>query len=493
MANDNTVRVRIAPSPTGKLHIGTARTALFNYLFAKKYEGKFIVRMEDTDAARSTADFERDILDGFLWLGMPWDEGPEVGGPYGPYRQQERLGLYQEFVNQLLQEKKAYKCYCSPEELEVERQKQQEQGLAPKYSGKCRNLSAEAIKANDADGKPYVVRFAVPDEKVEFEDLIKGHVEFQSSLFGDFVIVKSDGMPLFVLSNVIDDHLMEITHVLRGEDHLSNTGKQVLLAKALNFLNPQFGHFPLILNPDRTKMSKRKNPVSITDDYKQKGFLPEALTNFISLLGWSSGTDREIYTMHELTHEFEIERVGKSPSIFDTEKLLWMNGYYLRHLELGDLASRAERFIRDHNIKQAALGDPERHLQILALVQDRLKTLEEVEGLIDFFYKEPSYDSKLLIAKKSTHENALLALKAAEETVKNLKELTLEASEVALRKAARSHNLQDGELLWTVRVALCGRDASPGVFELLEVFGQKEAIKRIAAARKKLEATKANN
>ncbi|QQG49854.1 MAG: glutamate--tRNA ligase [Candidatus Berkelbacteria bacterium] len=493
MVDNNAVRVRIAPSPTGKLHIGTARTALFNYLFAKKYEGKFIVRMEDTDTARSTADFERDILDGFLWLGMPWDEGPEVGGAFGPYRQQERLGLYQVFINQLLQEKKAYKCYCSPEELEVERKKQQEGGSAPKYSGKCRKLTEEQISANDAANQSFVVRFAVPDGKVEFDDLIKGHVEFEGSLFGDFVIVKSDGMPLFVLSNVIDDHLMEITHVLRGEDHLSNTGKQILLAKALNFLNPLFGHFPLILNPDRTKMSKRKNPVSITDDYQLQGYLPEALNNFIALLGWSSGTDREIYTMHELTHEFEIERVGKSPSVFDKEKLLWMNGYYIRHLSIGDLASRAERFIRDHKIKQAILENPERHLQILALVQDRLKTLDEVEGLIEFFYNDPAYDTNLLIAKKSKLENARLALDLAQAAIKGLDELTLEPTEIALRKAARENGLQDGELLWTVRVALCGRDASPGVFELLEVFGKDGSLKRIALAIKKLGAVKADN
>lgn len=483
---DNIVRVRIAPSPTGKLHIGTARTALFNYLFAKKNDGKFIVRMEDTDRERSTDDFERDILDGLLWLGMPWDEGPEVGGPAEPYRQRERMGLYQPFIDQLLESKAAYRCFCTPAELEAERNEQQKNKQAPRYSGKCRSLSAAAIAANEKANMPYVVRFATPNGKVEFEDLIRGHVEFDGELFGDFVIVRSDGSPLFLLTNVIDDHLMEITHVLRGEDHLSNTGKQLLLATALNLFSPQFGHFPLILNTDRSKMSKRKNPVSISDDYKAKGFLPEALTNFIALLGWSSGNDRELYTISELIDEFQIERVGRSPSIFDIEKLTWMNGYYIRHLAIGDLASRAEPFITNTAIKQAALKSPEYHLQVLALVQERLKTLNEVEGLIDYFYAEPVYEKELLMAKKSDLIRTQKALTAAIEAVTGLKDITLEHTEIALRSAARDAELSDGELLWSVRVALSGREASPGAFELIEVFGKEEALRRLNTAGKKL-------
>jgi len=487
---ENVVRVRIAPSPTGKLHIGTARTALFNYLFAKKHEGKFIVRMEDTDEARSSDDFARDILDGLLWLGMPWDEGPEVGGPFEPYNQKNRLQLYREFIDQLLVSKQAYRCYCTQEELETERQAQQAKGLAPRYLGKCRSLTdAQRVKLEET-GHPSVIRFAVNPGKVEFDDLIRGKVEFEAELFGDFVIVRSDGTPVFVLSNVIDDHLMEITHVLRGEDHLSNTGKQVLLARAMNILNPEFGHFPLILNTDRTKMSKRKHPVSISDDYRAKGFLPEALVNFIALLGWSSGTDREIYSMHELIEEFQIERVGRSASIFDNEKLLWMNGYYLRHLDIGDLANRAEPFITNHHIKQAALKDPEYHLQVLSLVQERLKALAEVEELIEFFYQAPKYEPSLLIAKKSDRDRTLNALRLAETTLKGLKDVSLDATEVALRTAARDNDLKDGEILWSVRVALSGKEASPGVFELLEVFGKDESLKRIVAAYKQLTASK---
>lgn len=484
------IRVRIAPSPTGRLHIGTARTALFNYLFAKKHEGKFVVRMEDTDKERSTDDFARDILDGLLWLNLPWDEGPEVGGPFGPYNQKERHHLHQEFLDKLLAERKAYRCYCTHEELETERKNQQAKGEAPRYSGKCRRLSQAEIKAFEEAKRPSVVRFAVTPGKIELDDLIRGHVEFQAELFGDFVISRSNGTPLFILTNAIDDHLMEITHVLRGEDHLANTGKQMLLGGAMGFLNPHFGHFPLILNTDRSKMSKRKNPVAISDDYKAKGYLPEALINFVALLGWSSGDDREIYSLHELIEEFQLERVGKSPSIFDVDKLTWMNGHYIRNLAIGDLASRVEPFITDHKIKQAALKNPEFHLQAVALVQDRLKTLVEIEPLIQFFYKRPIYDAKLLIVKKSDQPRTELALKAAEAALKDVKDVTLEAVEIALRSAARDNELKDGELLWSVRVALTGQEASPGVFELIEVLGQEESLFRIASARKKLSALK---
>ncbi|MDO8649911.1 MAG: glutamate--tRNA ligase, partial [Candidatus Berkelbacteria bacterium] len=406
------IRVRIAPSPTGRFHIGTARTALFNYLFAKKFEGKFIVRVEDTDKERHDDASLKDILEGLKWLGMEWDEGPEVEGSYGPYFQQERLGLYEPFVAQLIEKKLAYRCYCTPEELTTEREAQQGKNVAPKYSGRCRNLSATEIDQFERAGRTSAVRFVVEPQTVSFDDLIRGKVEFDASLFGDFVIQRSDGMPLFVLSNVIDDNLMKISHVLRGEEHLVNTAKQILLANALNFLSPQFGHFPLILNADRSKMSKRKNPVSISDDYKAKGFLPDALVNFIALLGWNSGTDREIFSMQELIEEFEINRVGKSPSIFDTEKLLWMNGYYIRQKSIGEVASEAQKFITNPELLKLTLAKPDYFLDTIALVHDRLKTLGEIEGLIDYFFVTPSYEPTLLIAKKSTKENTLLALKA---------------------------------------------------------------------------------
>ena len=480
------IRVRIAPSPTGRFHIGTARTALFNYLFAKKFGGKFIVRVEDTDKERHDDASLKDILGGLLWLGMSWDEGPEVGGPYGPYFQQERLGLYEPFVTQLIDKKLAYRCYCTPEELAVEREAQQNKSTAPKYSGHCRNLSKVEIDKYEQEGRTSAVRFVVEPQKVIFDDLIRGKVEFDASLFGDFVIQRSDGMPLFVLSNVIDDNLMKISHVLRGEEHLVNTAKQILLANALNFLSPQFGHFPLILNADRSKMSKRKNPVSISDDYKAKGFLPDALVNFIALLGWNSGTDREIFSMQELIDEFEINRVGTSPSIFDSEKLLWMNGYYIRQKSIGEVAEASREFITNAKLLDAVTAKPDFYLDAIALVHDRLKLLSEVEDQIGYFFIVPEYDITLLVAKKSTKENTLAALKAALKVITDLKTLGLDEAEPALRGAASDLKVNDGELLWAVRVALSGRDASPGAFELLGVIGKEESVKRLKAAVKKL-------
>ncbi|HUD20624.1 MAG TPA: glutamate--tRNA ligase [Candidatus Saccharimonadales bacterium] len=489
MAED--IRVRIAPSPTGKFHIGTARTALFNYLFAKKNEGKFILRIEDTDRERSEEVYTKDIVEGLKWLGLNWDEGPEVGGAYGPYFQQERLGIYEEYTEQLLEEKKAYKCFCTPEELDKERAEQQANHQPPKYSGKCRGLTQEQIEQNERAGKPYAIRFIIEPQSIVVDDLIRGKVEFDAGLFGDFPIVRSDGTPLFIYTNVIDDRLMEISHVLRGEEHLANAAKQIILAQGLNFLNPQFGHFPLIFNADHSKMSKRKDPVSVNDDYRQKGFLPEALLNYMVLLGWSSGTDREIYSLHDLISEFQIERVGKSPSIFDPEKLLWMNGYYIRNYQVGDLAEGAKGFIKDPKILAAADKEPEFFLQTLASVQDRLKKLDEVEPMIELFYEPPKdYPVSMLVAKKSTAERAKKALQVAAKALGDIKDFSYDSTEIALRASAKANDLKDGEILWTVRVALTGKEASPGTFELLEILGKPESLRRIETAQRKIKSLK---
>lgn len=480
------IRVRLAPSPTGKFHIGTARTALFNYLFARKFDGKFIVRIEDTDKTRSEDTYTKDILSGLRWLGLMWDEGPEVGGGFGPYFQQERTSIYRDYVEKLISENKAYRCYCSNEELEEARKINLANGEPPKYSGKCRHLSAPEREKHQAQGTPYVVRFIVEPQSIVINDLIRGEVQFDANLIGDFIIVRSDQTPLFVLTNVIDDQLMEISHVLRGEEHLPNAAKQILLCEALSFLPPQYGHFPLIFNADRTKMSKRKDPVSVTDDYKAKGYLPEAIVNYLALLGWNPGTDREIFNMHELISEFQIERVGKSPSIFDPDKLLWMNGHYLRNSLVGTVAESAKAFITDDTILKKIKDDPYYYLRVIATAQDRLKILNETEELISLFYQLPKYDKSLLIAKKSNQENALKSINIALEVVKEINILTRDESEAHLRPAARKNNLSDGELLWTVRAALSGKTTSPGVFELLEVLGREESTNRLKKAKKKL-------
>ncbi len=487
MVNDfKAVRVRMAPSPTGPFHIGSARTALFNFLFAKKLEGTFILRIEDTDQERSEDRYVKDIFDCLLWLGIGWDEGPQVGGPAGPYFQSERLKTYQPFIDKLVSQNRAYRCFCSSAELLAEKEAQQKKGLAPKYSGKCRNLTPEQIAKNLGAKKTFSVRFLVDSQKVKFTDLIHGSMEFDAGLFGDFTITRSDGSPLFLLTNTIDDNAMQISHVLRGDDHLSNTAKQLLLCEGLNFLPPQFGHLPLILNPDRSKLSKRKNPVSVSADYRAKGYLPEAIVNYLALLGWAPGNDRELFTLHELIDEFSIEKVGDSNAIFDHDKLLWMNGHYIRHLAVGDLADRASAFLTNPIIKKASYERPEFFLQAVSLVQDRLKTLLEVEEHLEFCFVTPTYVAKLLIAKKSDAARTRKALEAAAAVLPVVKSFTVDELEIALRSAAEKAELSAGELLWTVRVALTGLAASPGVFEVLEVLGKDESLKRVKAALKKL-------
>ncbi|MDI6602855.1 MAG: glutamate--tRNA ligase [Patescibacteria group bacterium] len=323
------VRTRFAPAPTGVLHIGGARTALFNYLFAKKNEGVFILRIEDTDIERSGQEYEKDIMESLKWLGIEWDEGPDVGGDYGPYRQSERLNIYAKYLEKLLAEDKAYYCFCSEEELEAQRQYQLSIGEAPHYSGKCANLSKEEVQRLREAGKSAVIRFRVPSKKVRFNDLIRGKLEFDTSLMGDIVIAKDLTIPLYNFACVVDDFEMKISQVIRGEEHISNTPKQILLQEALNFPSPQYVHLPMILGPDRTKLSKRYEAVGISE-YKKEGYLPEALVNFMAFLGWNPGGEREIYSISSLIKEFSLERVQKGGAIFNIKRLDFLNGFYIR-------------------------------------------------------------------------------------------------------------------------------------------------------------------
>lgn len=475
------IRVRIAPSPTGRLHIGTARVALFNYLFAKKHGGKFIVRVEDTDSVRSTDEFDKDILNGLEWLGLHWDEGPKVGGEFGPYYQHERLELYSTQLDKLLAAGRAYKCFCTAEELEAEREDQQKKGQAPRYSGGCRNLSPEETEKK-GDAK-YAVRLKVEPGKIEFNDLVRGQVEFDSEQFGDVVLARSDGSPLFLFTNVVDDDAMKISHVLRGDDHLTNTAKQILIAQALGLTPPQFGHLPMILNADRSKMSKRKDPVSVTADYQAKGYLPEALVNFIALLGWAPGDDKEIFTLEELTKAFDLAQVGKSPSVFDPAKLLWMNGYYLRQLSLAELKSRVDEFVRNDKLRSEIVARPELYDKALELIHERIKTLAEIEELVSLFFEKPDYPAELLIEKKSDRTRSKHALDVATKALESAGDFSTKHCETLLRQSAADNQLKDGELLWAVRVALTGKPASPGAFEMLEALGKEESLERLAKAR----------
>ena len=484
------IRVRFAPSPTGPLHIGSVRTALFNYLYAKKYGGKFILRIEDTDKSRSKEEYELDIESGLSWLGLGWDEGPETPDLFGPYRQSERLHIYKKYIDELLVEKLAYHCYCTVAELDEERKTQEMAQAAPKYSGRCKNLTPDEIKKFQEEGRKPSVRFIVPEnERIEFKDLIHGKVSFDPKLFGDFIIVKSDGAPVFMFAGVIDDALMKISHVIRGDDHLSNTPKQILLAKALNLAIPEYGHLPMILNPDRTKLSKRKNPTSITGDFQSQGYLPEAMINFLVLMGWSPHSkatrdkspkvEKEFFNLLELTTEFDLEEVGTSPSIFDQKKLDYLNGYYIRKMPLGDLAKNCLPYFEKTGF---AKGNGEMILKSLALVQERMKKLSESPELVSFIFEKPQYEGDLLIAKKADKITTLKGLKSSMEVLEKETDFSQDSTEQLLRALANKINIEVGTILWSIRVALSGRPASPGVFELLEIFGKDESLSRIKTA-----------
>ncbi len=347
--SEQPIRARMAPSPTGPLHIGTARTSLYNFLFARHFGGTYVLRIEDTDLARSTADFERDIIDNLHWLGITWDEGPQVAGgedigPFGPYRQSQRSELYAAEAARLLESGHAYHCWCTPEELDVVRREQEARKEAPRYNGRCLRLTDADRAQFAAEGRQPAVRFKVPPEVVRFDDLIRGEVEFDNSLLGDFIIVRADGSPLYHFVVVIDDEKMEISHVIRGEDHLSNTPKHIALIRALGYREPRFGHIPLILNADRSKMSKRKSQTSLTA-YREEGYLPEAMVNFLAFLGWSPGTEEEIFTLDELIARFDLAHVHKGGAIFDKDRLDYLNGVYIRSLSDEQLALRLRPYL----------------------------------------------------------------------------------------------------------------------------------------------------
>ncbi len=388
-----TDRVRIAPSPTGPLHIGTARTALFNYLHARHRGGSFILRLEDTDVARSSIAYEKDILDGLHWLGLRWDEGPEVAGeaargPHAPYRQMERLPLYAAAAEQLIAEGKAYPCYCTPDELDAERKRLEALKLPPRYSGRCANLTDGQRAAFEAEGRRPALRFRVGEGIVVIDDIVRGRVEIDvGNLGGDFVIVRADGTPLYHFTVVVDDAAMEITHVIRGEDHLSNTPKHILLFRALGHEPPAFAHLPLILNPDRTKISKRKAQTAI-DDYRLEGFIREALVNYLALLGWSTGSEDEVLSLEELVERFDLTAVNKAGAVFDRERLEWLNGQWIRKLDPDDLVERLRPFLE----AELAAGRIDRlpadgELKaILPVVQERLPRLGAIGELVGFLW-----------------------------------------------------------------------------------------------------------
>ncbi len=487
------IRVRIAPSPTGPLHIGTARSALFNYLFAKKNGGKFILRVEDTDLERSEPKWEKEIIKYLKWLGIEYDEGPDKAGEYGPYRQSERIPTYRQYLEKLLKKNNAYYCFCTEKELADERLLQKTLGKPPSYSGKCRDLSPDQIKKLEQTGRKPVIRFRVPDQKIKFQDLIRGELEFDCGLLGDFVIAKGLSIPLYNFAVVIDDYLMRISHVIRGEDHIANTPKQILMQEALGFPRPEYAHLPLILNPDRSKMSKRKAmenggvaiPVTVRE-FKKMGYLPEALVNYMVFLGWNPKDNREIFTLSELVQAFSLEKVHKGGAVFNLDKFNNINGYYLRQMKIGDLVKMIAKggFLK-YDLKNYT---PDYIATALFTVQERLKKLDEVQELTRFYFQKPDYNPELLIWKNAPIAKIKKNLEIGERALALLKnqDYTKEFLEKTLRQTISDYKMDVGGLLWPLRAALTGVQASPSPFEVAEVLGREEVLERIKTAIKKL-------
>ncbi len=468
----------MAPSPTGRLHIGTARTTLYNWLFARHHGGTFVLRIEDSDQARSSVEFTRDILDAIRWMGLDWEEGPEVGGPYGPYFQSEKLARYREVARGLVEQGLAYPCYCTSEELEARRKEMQVKGLPPRYDRRCRELTAAQREQFEAEGRGHAIRFIMPDEGVTaWHDLIRDEVSFENALLDDFVLLKADGFPTYLLAVVVDDHDMRISHILRGDDILSATPRQLHLYRVLDWQMPEFAHIPLILGPDRSKLSKRHGATAVTD-YRERGYLSEAFVNFMALLGWSPGDDREILSRDEMIEAFSIEGIGKSGAVFDQEKLDWMNGVYLRQMSDGAYIAAATPFV-----ERAFGAVDEGYLTRVALLEkERAKTLAELPDLTDFFFREPeSYDEKGE-RKWFRREGAAELLRLVRESLSTLDTFDEPIIESAIRAVADKLGIQPGPVIHTTRLAVTGRTAGPGLFETMAVLGRERVVARLERA-----------
>ena len=482
------VRVHFAPSPTGYPHVGNIRTALFNWLFARHHGGSFIVRIEDTDVTRKVKGAVKAILDGLRWLGLDWDEGPEVGGKYAPYIQSQRLEIYRELAERLVAQGDAYYCYCSPQRLEEMRAEQIKCKQPPGYDRYCRNLSQEERAKKEAEGITPVVRFKTPLEgQTRFNDLIYGDVVFEHNTIDDFVLLKSDGYPTYHLANVVDDHAMEISHVIRAEEWISSTPRHLLLYRAFGFEPPQFIHHPMILGPDRAKLSKRHGAVSILE-YREQGYLPEAMVNFLALLGWSLDDRTEIISRQELIDNFSLERIGKTGAIFNREKLDWMNGVYIRSLTADEFFEAVEPYLMtDISAGKALISSEEYVRDILPLVQERARTLAEVTELAQFFFvDELDYEPSLLIGENMNHQSAIQALTVAKQRLSQVQAFDANSLEGVLRPLAVELGLKTGQLFGMLRVAVTGRTAAPPLFQTMAVLGKERCLKRIEAALQRL-------
>ncbi len=485
------VRVRFCPSPTGAPHVGLARTALFNWAFARHHGGTFVFRIEDTDAARDSQESYDTILEVMRWLGFDWDEGPEVGGPFGPYRQSERLGVYADVAAKLLAAGRAYHCYCSADKLDERNERARSEGRAPGYDGHCRSLSPEQVAAYESEGRRPVVRFRMPDRAITFTDLVRGDITFQPENVPDYVLVRGNGHPLYTLVNPVDDALMEITHVLRGEDLLSSTPRQLALYDALaeigvgNGRTPQFGHLPYVMGQGNKKLSKR-DPEANLLGYRERGFLAEGLLNYLALLGWAIAEDRDIFSMEEMVAAFTIDRVNPNPARFDLKKCEAINATHLRALPLEDLADRLTRHLQDAGVLGAEVTDEQRALLLQAtpLVQERMTTLGEAVDMLGFlFLDEEQFVRDPTDAEKLLDDTGRGVVKAAHEALAALSTWTTAAIDEALRAAlVEELGLKPRNAFGPVRVAVTGRRVSPPLFESLELLGRDRSLNRLRSA-----------
>lgn len=487
------IRVRFAPSPTGPLHVGGSRTALFNYLFAKRNNGKFILRIEDTDLQRSEQRWTDEILEQLKWLGIEWDEGPDIGGDFGPYKQSQRLDIYEKYLKELLEKNKAYYCFCTTEELEDSRQKQMSRGVAPKYDGRCAYLPEKIVKKNITDKKPSVIRFRVENKKIKFNDLIRHDVEFDAGLLGDIVIAKNFRLPLYHFVVVVDDFLMQISHVIRGEEHLPNTPRHILLQEALGFYRPIYAHLPLMLNPDRSKLSKRQGDVAVADYHKQ-GYLPEALVNFMVLLGWNPGTEKELFSLQQLIKEFSIEKVQKAGAVFNLQRLDFLNGFYIREKPIEKLTELCVPYLKESGLLVEGQASEHKLEKIVEASRTRMKKLSEISVLADLFFPDKLiYDKDLLKWQEMTYSDIRASLTFSKKIFSEMKEWDLKNIEKELLLASEKFSSKNsypkenrGFMLWPLRVALSGKKSSPSPFEIADILGKEKTLKRIEEAIKML-------
>jgi len=468
-------RVRFAPSPTGELHVGNARTALFNWMFARHHSGSMILRIEDTDESRSALSYQTNLFDDLKWLGLDWDEGPQKNGSYGPYKQSERLNIYKEHLQKLIDADMVYPCYCTEEELEEERQNLILSKRMPRYMGKCRNLTADQRKQRENEGRKPSFRFKVESQTIEFEDLIRGAMKFEGDAMGDFIIVRSNGMPAYNFAVVIDDHLMNITHVIRGEDHLSNTALQIMLYRAFGFNPPVFAHHSLILGKDRAKLSKRHGSVSI-GEFRKQGILPEAMINYLGLLGSSFTDGREILSREEMIAGFALERASKSGAVFDEEKLRWLNAVYIRNSKTEDLIERIKPFLKESWLKEDTINS-EWFKQIIELVKDELTVLTGIDSHINIFFDD-KYKLSAEAGEILEKDNAKNVVKTFIEYLK-MHDDTDNLYSAAIKYVKEKTGVKGRELFMPIRAALTGEVHGPELDKVFAVLGRDAAMKRL--------------